>query len=312
MLSQQFHAASIAATLVSILLALPSAVLAWFAYRSDRKEAASDLDAKVRTLAAAVLAAEMAQVTQLLGRGGHRIDLTFRYFPGPANNTAGAAPNGRLSNVRHYYGELKPARLLITGEAGAGKTLLALQLLLDLLNDPLRSDNAPVPVRLSLAGWDTVQPLHRWIAEQVTERFHDRGITLDDARALVDQRRILPVLDGLDEMDPDGDTVPRRRATRALEQLSDYQDVEGSAPAIVTCRTTQYAELTAVDIRMRDAARVEIDPIPPRPGDHLRQQPHHRRPTVGTRPYRPKHGSQRHSGPVPGHPLAAEPRGHRL
>ena len=93
-LSKQFHAASVAATLVSVVLAIPSTALAWFAYRSDRREAASDLGAKARTLAAAVLASETEQVKQFLGRGGHRIDLAFRYFPEPANNAAGAASDG--------------------------------------------------------------------------------------------------------------------------------------------------------------------------------------------------------------------------
>ncbi|MFE2426897.1 NACHT domain-containing protein [Streptomyces sp. NPDC059373] len=262
-LSKQFHAASVAATLVSVVLAVPSIALAWFAYRSDRKEAASDLDAKARTLAAAVLAAETDQVKQLLGRGGHRINLTFRYFPEPANNAAGAAPEGHLSDVLRYYRELQPARLVITGEAGAGKTLLALHLLLAFLDEQPRTGTAHVPVRLSLAGWDTVQPLQRWIAEQVSERFHDRGITFDDARALVDQHRILPIMDGLDEMDPDSIPVARRRATSALNQLNAYQIAMGSAPVVLTCRTTQYAELAAVDMRMYEAARVEIAPVTP-------------------------------------------------
>ncbi|MET8681341.1 NACHT domain-containing protein [Streptomyces sp. NPDC004647] len=260
-LSKQFQVASMAATLMSVVIAAPSTGLAWFAYRGDRNEAASDLDAKARTLAAAVLAAERDQVKQLLGRGGHRIDLTFRYSPEPANNAAGAGPQGRLSDVLCYYRQLQPTRLVITGEPGAGKTLLALHLLLAVLADPARTDTDPVPVRLALTGWDTVQPLNRWIAEQVSERFRDRGITPADARALVDQHRILPVMDGLDEMDPDSTPVARRRATRALDQLNAYQNAMGSAPVVLTCRTAQYAELADVDVRMREAARVQIDPV---------------------------------------------------
>ncbi|MEV6316258.1 NACHT domain-containing protein [Streptomyces sp. NPDC051776] len=260
-LSKQFHVETMAATLLSVVLAAPGTGLAWFAYRGDRNEAALDLDAKARTLSAVVLAAETEQVKQLLGRGGHRIDVSFRYTPEPANNAAGADPHGRLSDVLRYYRQLQPTRLVITGEPGAGKTMLALHLLLSVLADPARTDTDPVPVCLSLARWDTVQPLQRWIAEQVGERFRDRGITPADAAALVDLHRILPILDGLDEMDLDGTPVARRRATRALDQLNAYQNALGSAPVVVTCRTAQYAELAGVDVRMREAAHVEIAPV---------------------------------------------------
>ncbi len=260
-LSKQFHVASIAATFMGVVLTAPGTALAWSAYRGDRIEAASDLDAKARILTAAVLASETDQVKQLLGRGGHRIDLTFRYSPEPANNAAGADLQGRLSDVVRYYRQLQPNRLVITGEPGAGKTLLALHLLLAVLAGPDRTDTDPVPVRLSLTGWDTVQPLHGWIAEQVSERFRAWGITPADARVLVDQHRILPIMDGLDEMDPDGTPVGRRRATRVLDQLNFYQNALGSAPVVLTCRTAQYTDLSAVDIRLREAAHVRIDPV---------------------------------------------------
>ncbi|MDO0929505.1 NACHT domain-containing protein [Streptomyces sp. TG1A-8] len=260
-LSKHFHAASMAVTLMGVVLTAPGTVLAWFAYRGDRDEAASDLDAKARVLAAAVLASETDQVQQLLGLGGHRIDLAFRYHPDPANNASGAEPQGRLSDVLRYYRRLQPTRLVITGEPGAGKTLLALHLLLAVLADPARTNTDPVPVRLSLTSWDTVQPLRWWIAEQISERFRARGITPADARALVDQHRILPVMDGLDEMDPDGTPVGRRRAARVMDQLNAYQNALSSAPVILTCRTAQYTDLAAVDVRLREAARVQIDPV---------------------------------------------------
>jgi hypothetical protein len=58
-----------------------------------------------------------------------------------------------------------------------------------------------IPVRVSLAEWDTHQPPTSWLAKQISQRYDSQGITPDVAYKLVDQRRILPVLDGLDEMD---------------------------------------------------------------------------------------------------------------
>ncbi|MEU2871625.1 NACHT domain-containing protein [Streptomyces olivoreticuli] len=208
-------------------------------------------------------ASEAEQRAQLLGPGAHRIDLAFTHLQECANNAAGAAPEGTLAGIVEYYRQLRPARLVITGAPGAGKTLLALDLLLGLLTRPGRSAADPVPVRFSLAGWDTAQPLRDWLAEQVHEQFRDRGITAADARQLVEEHKILPVLDGLDEMDTPTTPIGHRRAARALEQLNAYQDPTGSSPVVLTCRTAQYAELAARDLRMRESARIDIQPVTP-------------------------------------------------
>ncbi|MET7606417.1 NACHT domain-containing protein [Streptomyces avermitilis] len=213
------------------------------------------IDATATDLAGAVLAMETQQVSKLLGARGKRIDLVYQYVPEPANTAAGAEAQGRLTDILGYYRNLCPHRLVITGAPGAGKTVLALQLMLDNLDT---RDTRRVPVRFSLTGWDTVLPLEDWLAQQISVRF---GIAARHAKALVGQRRVLPVLDGLDEMDAPDTHVENRRAARALDHLDIYQDTEGSAPVILTCRTDQYKELAASEVRMRDAARVEIRPL---------------------------------------------------
>ncbi|MFJ1600512.1 NACHT domain-containing protein [Streptomyces sp. NPDC088261] len=248
-----------AATLIALAPTVSASYVAWAAYQRDHTEAAADVEAKTRTLAGVVMVAETRQRAQLIGEGAKRIDLAFGYRRERANNTAGAAPEGHLTEIVAYYRALSPARLVITGEPGAGKTLLALELLLGLLAG--RADTDPVPVRFSLAGWDTARPLREWLAEQVHDRLRYRGITVEDARLLVDEYRVLPVLDGLDEMDADTTPAGRRRATEALAQLNAYQDPVGSAPVVLTCRTAQYDHLVARDVRMREAARVEIHSV---------------------------------------------------
>jgi hypothetical protein len=260
-LNWHFHLGDTAAVFMALLPTLPGAYLTWAAYRDDRAEANMDLDVKARVLAAAVKAAERDQAAQLLGAGGRRIDLLFEYVPESANDAVGAAEQGHLADVLTYYRTLNPRRLIITGEPGAGKTLLALQLLLDILDDPARADTDPIPVRVSLAGWDTHQPLTAWLAQQISQRYNSQGITPDAAYKLVDQRRVLPVLDGLDEMDTAVTPPGRRRAAAAVELLNDYPDTQGSAPVVLTCRSEQHEELAQEDLRMRDAARVRILPV---------------------------------------------------
>ncbi|WDV55331.1 NACHT domain-containing protein [Streptomyces coeruleorubidus] len=261
-LTKHFQVARMSATMIALAPTMPAAYLAWAAYRDDRREAA-DPGAKAAMLAAAVTAAETRQRAQLIGPGAHRIDLTFHHRLEPANNATGAAPSGRLTDIVAYYRELHPARLVVTGDAGAGKTLLVLDLLLGLLTHPNRTETDPVPVRLSLAGWDTDCPFQDWLTDQIHRQFRDRGLTAADASALVDQHRILPVLDGLDEMDTDATPLAHRRAARALQQLNAYQAPTGSAPVILTCRTDPYEQLAALDVRMREAARIQIAPVAP-------------------------------------------------
>jgi hypothetical protein len=262
-LSKHFQVARLGATLVALAPTMPGAYLTWAAYRDDRREAAADTDVKVKTLAAVVAAAEARQRAQLIGPGAHRIDVTFQQRTEPANNATGAAAHGRLTDIVSYYQNLRPARLAITGEPGAGKTLLALDLILGLLTHPGRTDTDPVPVRFSLAGWNTDQPLQEWLAHQIHQQFRDHGITLADATTLVDGYHVLPVLDGLDEMDTDATPAGRRRAARALEKLNDYQDPTGIAPVVLTCRTTQYEDLAGLDLRMREAARIQLNDVSP-------------------------------------------------
>ncbi|MFD5017146.1 NACHT domain-containing protein [Streptomyces chartreusis] len=259
-LSRHYHLGSTAAVLVAVLPTLPGAYLSWAAYRADRAEAAADLDIQARALAAMVKASERDQVAQLLGAGGQRINVAFQYVQQGAGDAEGAASRGKLSDVLAFYQRLRPGRLVITGEPGAGKTLLALQLLLDALNDRQRTDADPVPVRVSLASWDTAKTLTVWLAEQIHQRYAGQGITAADAYALVHRRRVLPVLDGLDEMDTTT-AVGRQRAAAALSELNAYQVVEGSAPLVLTCRSQQYNDLAAVDLWTGHSARVEIQSV---------------------------------------------------
>lgn len=230
----------------------------------------SDADLWTARLAQAVLKEESAQWVQLLG-GVEAIDVGFTLRTGP-----GAAPvlrpgtregwEGRLRRVAEFYQGLDaPQRLVITGQPGAGKTVLAMKLILELLRDP--PPGWPVPVRVSAAGWDPDIPVPQWLAGQLHETF---GLKRQIAEMLVEQGRVLPVVDGLDEMDQDvqdtaagGGPGYASRAGRALRALNDYQRAGERIRVVLTCRTGQYDALTSADTAARDAARIEIKDVAP-------------------------------------------------
>jgi predicted NACHT family NTPase len=123
------------------------------------------------------------------------------------------------------YTRLPHGRLVLIGEAGAGKTSAMILLLLAAL-DHRRSipdtqrDQVPIPVWLTLGGWNpTTQTLQQW-ATATIYRDHPylRAIDYgpDVAGELLRSGRIALFLDGLDEMATDA----RARALKRVETES--------------------------------------------------------------------------------------------
>ncbi|MGH8933861.1 MAG: NACHT domain-containing protein [Egibacteraceae bacterium] len=144
---------------------------------------------------------------------------------------AGGTPAGDLSTVMGYYQGLRPARMVVLGAAGSGKTVLLLEQRKTIASAEAWAGVA-VPVRFSLAAWSTDEPFEEWLAAQLSQRF---GLGLDLAARLVSDRLVLPLLDGLDEMDPD-DADPAR-AEAAVRQLNAYlQGRELGAVLLAACQ----------------------------------------------------------------------------
>ncbi|MYS85233.1 NACHT domain-containing protein [Streptomyces sp. SID5474] len=258
----------------SASIALPGlGVAVWSAWMTRTALRSQDTDVVVvaARLAVLVTRAESPERARLLGDDHTPIDLRFVLRPAPAHNAEGADPDGRLGTVVDYYRRLRPGRLVITGAPGSGKTVLALELLLAILES--RAPGDPVPVRMSLASWttplatgngaDAGRAFEEWVRDHL-ERVYRLSPTA--ARALVEAGMVLPVLDGLDEMDAAGTTTggphPRGgpRARRALETLNAYTRGRTRAEIVLTCRSGPYE---ALDTWAKSAARVEIIGVTP-------------------------------------------------
>ncbi|MER5988313.1 NACHT domain-containing protein [Streptomyces sp. NPDC001787] len=241
--------------LVSLMLAMAGL------YQATLSQASQDTDtAKIADrLAGHIRQREEEARQRLLGGSDRTIDVEFAFVPSPAHHATGAAPRGTLKDIAAYYRDLRPGRLVITGAPGAGKTVLALQLMLLLLAD--RAPGAPVPVRLSLSTFDPGRHgLDDWITDQLIRTFQLRPAA---AAALVTARLILPVLDGLDEMDageaPEGDS----RSAAALEAMNGYLHGTTKGQLVLTCRSTTYVALEGANLWAEDASRIDIAPVSP-------------------------------------------------
>lgn len=159
-------------------------------------------------------------------------------------------------------------RLVVLGNAGSGRTVLSVLLTLELLARRLTQgeDDVPIPLVLSLESWDTRrQPLTEWLVDRL--RQDHPGLPPVDgvhpARRLVTERRVLPVLDGLDEL-------PGHRRAEALDALDAGLGSQGDV--VLVSRTAEYARLDQEGKRLRHATVIESLPLrPDEVAEYLRQ-----------------------------------------
>src|SRR6202043_3811744 len=94
-------------------------------------------------------------------------------------------------------------RLVVLGPPESSKTTISILILLGLLET--REDSEPVPVLLSAATWDRdKEDLYSWLMRRLNREYPGLADTAEYGttaiRELVDRRRVLPVIDGVDEL----------------------------------------------------------------------------------------------------------------
>jgi tetratricopeptide (TPR) repeat protein len=167
--------------------------------------------------------------------------------------------DGTFDEVLEYFKRLPEPRLVVLGVAGAGKTVLAAELARRLLAS--RRPHDSVPIIIPVAAWDPARTtLFNWIATQITrinpelrQRVSDGRQTTTRAHVLVDRMKILPILDGLDELTRESRPI----ATLAVNRYG------WSQPLVVTCRDIDYLEIIGKQhgTPVARAAVVELTPL---------------------------------------------------
>lgn len=144
-------------------------------------------------------------------------------------------------------------QLVVLGEPGAGKTVAALLLTLELLE----RGHEPVPILLAAAAWDpTTEHFDTWAARRLNEDYpalrNVRAYGKDAAARLVASGHVMIVVDGLDEL-------PAHLHVAALDGLN---RAVGTRRVVVTCRSKEYRAAEARFGAFLDRATVvELAPV---------------------------------------------------
>ncbi|WP_327130176.1 hypothetical protein OG311_01155 [Streptomyces sp. NBC_01343] len=223
------------------------------------------------SLARSVLRAEEEAYSQLVGRDIHGvIDLSFTTEILDQVRTpvtaADAVPARHMEEVTAFYRGLRPGRLVITGpassaagaseDAGTGKTVIALRLAIGLAHARVKGKEVQVPVRLSASSWPG-GTIRDWLTEQLDRVWN---LSRSEIRLLLESYSVLPVIDGVDEMDQDSAHGAVTRAAALMAEVNRYQEGIEAAPVVLTCRRPQYEALSA-DEPVRTVALLTLDRV---------------------------------------------------
>ncbi|TDC67019.1 NACHT domain-containing protein, partial [Micromonospora sp. KC207] len=173
-----------------------------------------------------------------------------------ADAGAGAgAVAGRLAEVATVFRRIPSRRLVVLGPAGGGKSVLLIRLVLDLISGGQPGE--PVPVLLSLTSWDPGRAGYAdWLVARLAADYPALAAPHPDfgtvAAALLAEERVLPVLDGLDELP----TAARGAALLALNSASPRL-----AGLVVASRTAQYLDAVRGGDVLTGAAVVRLLPL---------------------------------------------------
>jgi hypothetical protein len=194
-------------------------------------------------------------------RGIERFATNVPWIPAldlAANTSREMYGNDSGWHVRHLlslWQAAQPARLLLSGSAGSGKSVALALLARQLLE--VNDDSSPVPVVVSLAGWDASKPFYPWIAMRLAERYptivgEDSTVPAGELEQALQSDRVLLFLDGFDEIH-----VTARDTF--LARLSEILSTDGSC--LLASREEALQEATSRNYLVRGALAVRLQPV---------------------------------------------------
>ena len=206
---------------------------------ADVKLTSDHASAAMTVLHAKVRSTISEQVHSLTNHGTIEVPWTWS-SPAPRSRAIGRSIND-LAN--HVAGG---GQLIVFGESQSGKTTLATRIVAELSK---RSDRQPI--LFTVSTWNPDQHrLRAWMLQTIQNSYGLSEWQLDVAATALDGGRIIPVFDGLDEIDPS-------QRVQAAHKIS---SLVGTGSAVLTAIPTP-ATKHAAHISLPSARSIELRPI---------------------------------------------------
>jgi len=156
--------------------------------------------------------------------------------------TTHLAPTTKLIEI--FDQKAIAGKLLILGAPGAGKTTTLLELTRDLCDRAQGNINEPIPVLLNLSSWkDDNQTIVKWLVAELNDK---RGVRVDIGSHWLENRQLLPLLDGLDELEPE-------RQERCVQAINQFLQQAYCPKYLVVCSRRDEYELFNTQLHLNGA-----------------------------------------------------------
>ena len=160
--------------------------------------------------------------------------------------------------ITAQYKAIVEPKIVITSEAGGGKSALAVLLTLGMLRKLRNGESSGrIPILASVASWDLRRDsLDQWLTRWIKNTYRSLNSPLYGGTAvdgLIATRKILPILDGLDELQ--AEVWPQ-----LLDRLAKLPPDE---PIIMTSRTSPYNRLAAMAGKDLNFYVIGLAPVEP-------------------------------------------------
>lgn len=190
--------------------------------------------------------------------GGEVIDLGFAYRPAALGNSGvpswqQAPEYDYLLPVGTKIEEVFAAAervLLVLGEPGAGKTTMLLQLVSHLMARAEAEETCPMPAVFSLATYTNGRALAQWLVEQLAGNYE---VPRKLGESWIAEGRFIPLLDGLDEVDP-------AHRPACASAINEFRAQHPDVALLVTARNRDYQALAT---RLNMDKAIILQPLTP-------------------------------------------------
>ncbi|WDD36275.1 hypothetical protein PQG02_33190 (plasmid) [Nostoc sp. UHCC 0926] len=158
-------------------------------------------------------------------------------------------PDGR-SILEVFDQEEIAGKLLILGNPGAGKTTTMLDLAKALIARAEEDADYPIPVLFNLSNWkNDKQSMQDWLVLELKSKY---GVRKDIGTKWVDDAKLLPMLDGLDELES-------VRQELCVRKINEFLQSEWRPQYLVVC--SRWEEYTNYKINLQLNGAIFLQPL---------------------------------------------------